>query len=110
MDEKAAINPPVSGGDTIRPNSMRSARRARIAAALLIGLIVVYYTCYQRFAVPTSDLAAYSNVRNVDDYPLPGSAAALVPLEAHIMSKCPDARVRALRAFQRIPKFLLPIK
>ncbi|KAL6860173.1 hypothetical protein ACO1O0_004199 [Amphichorda felina] len=92
MDEKAAINPPVSGGDTIRPNSMRSARRARIAAALLIGLIVVYYTCYQRFAVPTSDLAAYSNVRNVDDYPLPGSAAALVPLEAHIMSKCPDAR------------------
>ena len=68
----------------------------RIFAAVLILLILSYYTCYS--LMPHNPSAVISPARHQVQSLLGQheSAAAehKVPLEAHIISKCPDTRVR----------------
>lgn len=95
MDEKSSIDTRVSDSDDNRIPNMNSARRARVAGALFAVLFMFYYTCYYWFAVPISKLPAPLGLIQDYDFPLPISTEGLVPLEAHIISKCPDTRVRA---------------
>lgn len=78
MDEKRAMSPP------------RSLRRNRPVATVLICLAVVYtFWLFQPFAIlPLHVPSAVGDA-------LAESTASLVPLEAHIISKCPDTRVSA---------------
>lgn len=93
MDEKRRLAQHHGvAGSTSKPS--RALRR--IFAAVLILLILSYYTCYS--LMPHNPSAVISPARHQVQSLLGQheSAAAehKVPLEAHIISKCPDTRVR----------------
>lgn len=77
-----------------RPRSMSplrpgAVRRNRPLLALLLVAIGLY-TCFQ---FPSVAQLATAPLRSCGE--TAQAVRAKVPLEAHIMSKCPDARVRA---------------
>jgi hypothetical protein len=83
MDEKhAPMPPPIRRG--------LSPLRLALATGYLALFAVIYYCFSPRTALPL--------LSPLDSAPVAPVAAAheLVPLEAHIMSKCPDAKVRRL--------------
>lgn len=91
MDEKAG-NPQAFENNTqhaTMPPYSRPSRRLRpLLALVLVGLCVyVYARPFSPFS-PLPDMSLPSSLQA----PLAGSTNTLVPLEAHIMSKCPDAR------------------
>ena len=90
MDEKKAFRFEMT------PIRSRSSRRGIYATLLLVAAgLYFFYSDIQTFL---SGAAAPSRLFPKPATDLQGSAAhstsPLVPLEAHIMSKCPDARVR----------------
>lgn len=91
MDEKRGYIPET-------PN-MSGRVVARKRGPLLLTAIAVFlvYTVWQFTAAGTTTAAASRFVPQ--EAPI-AAQGKLVPLEAHIMSKCPDARVRARRGEQ----------
>ncbi|POS75777.1 hypothetical protein DHEL01_v205828 [Diaporthe helianthi] len=99
MDEKYAkykTFPPPAAGSPMRAHALRA---GRFRPLLMLTLVVL---CLYLYAKPSSALGPLPDMSprlsNTLQVAMPGSApgadtnAALVPLEAHIMSKCPDAR------------------
>lgn len=99
MDEKYAkykTFPPRAAGSPMRSHARRA---GRFRPLLVLTLVVL---CLYLYAKPSSALGPLpeisSRLSNTLQVAMPGSApgadanAALVPLEAHIMSKCPDAK------------------
>ena len=84
--EKRTIDTSIDISESIPPREMnpsRTSRRRRVLLPVITACVIACYTCYQWFA---------------GDVLLAGGALAptvrdLVPLEAHIISKCPDTRV-----------------
>ena len=77
-------------------NHSRASRRgcARVIAACLITAFITFWTCYQ-WVAPRSFVPSSSTTEWAEPHIAQGATADLVPLEAHIISKCPDTRVRA---------------
>jgi hypothetical protein len=98
MDEKRAR----SAADATIMTPLPHNRRSRIVLAVLAALLFGFYACHQWHAVP----AMPAMVSRTSFYPLLGdkpsdevpmdARGGLVPLEAHIISKCPDTRVSTL--------------
>lgn len=91
MDEKAGSPQAFENNTqhaTMPPYSRPSRRLRPLLALALVGLCVYVYA---RPVSPFSPLPGMSLPSSLQA-PLTGSANTLVPLEAHIMSKCPDAR------------------
>lgn len=104
MDEKRSTDTSVtgsgSGNTTAWPDAMNrhSIRRTRIVTAVVLVLwvaLTAYFTHFNvSFSAPVLD-PPLETIHDGDDQ-LPASAKSLVPLEAHIISKCPDTRVRTI--------------
>ncbi|KAK7958250.1 hypothetical protein PG988_013098 [Apiospora saccharicola] len=87
--------------DEKRPVRSRAARRARPWIMIPIALLVLYtvYSIHSTAAMPAADWRS-TTPTTADPKkstaavakPKAHDAGALVPLEAHIMSKCPDAK------------------
>ena len=91
MDEKRRLAQQHGGPNTSKPS--RALRR--ILAAVFILLILSYYTCYS--LLPHAPAAVISPARHQVQTLFgqePAATESKVPLEAHIISKCPDTRVR----------------
>merc|ERR1712000_771120 len=84
-------------------NHSRASRRgcARVIAACLITAFITFWTCYQ-WVAPRSFVPSSSTTEWAEPHIAQGATGDLVPLEAHIISKCPDTR-DALR------ELLLPV-
>lgn len=87
--------------DEKRPSRTRSARRARSWIVIPIALIVLYtvYSIQNASAMPATRWTSSAPKKPTTTAVAPAAsthkaheAGALVPLEAHIMSKCPDAK------------------
>lgn len=110
MDEKLGYRYDKVGKPahaTMKPYS-RPARRVRPLLALTLVALGFYYymQSYMPFAdVPDIAMLAPKYVAPVTEKPIV-ETSALVPFEAHIMSKCPDAkdclRSMVLPAMQRV--------
>lgn len=88
MDEKRTpMPPPIRRG--VSPLRV-------ILATGYLAFAAIVYLCF----MPRASLSHLSSAQ-FDEEPIP-TTHELVPLEAHIMSKCPDAKVRA-------PIALLPV-
>jgi hypothetical protein len=98
MDEKRARS--AADATTMRP--LPHSRRSRVFLAVLAVLLLGLYASHQWYAVQ----AMPTMVAHTSFYPLMGdehseelpmdAKGGLVPLEAHIISKCPDTRVSTL--------------
>lgn len=100
MDEKYAkykTFPPRAAGSPMRPH----ARRFRPLLALTLVVLCFYlYARPSSVLSPLPDISSHLSSTLQAAAPASGSGAgsgadanaALVPLEAHIMSKCPDAK------------------
>lgn len=95
MDEKYAkykTFPPRAAGSPMRPHARRV---GRFRTLLVLTLVVL---CLYVYAKPSSVLSPLPDISSRLSSTLQaagsgaGANAALVPLEAHIMSKCPDAK------------------
>ncbi|KAK0377952.1 hypothetical protein CLIM01_04688 [Colletotrichum limetticola] len=71
--------------------SARMTRRRGILPALAMAVLFAY-SLWNYLRHPLSSSTSSSNTRIVPQEPPVEVAKSLVPLEAHIMSKCPDAR------------------
>ena len=99
MDQKnraespsADVNDQSSFAPTTKMSRTRPGRRglARIFAATLITAFITYYTCIQWFGIIRA-APSYAGQGAADNSEL--ILGNKVPLEAHIISKCPDTRV-----------------
>ncbi|KAK5653895.1 hypothetical protein OQA88_7820 [Cercophora sp. LCS_1] len=83
MDEKQS-------GEMTPINGVRQTRRNRsfMSLVLVAGLLYCYYHL-QSLSPPAADRW---QIEDTQSQTVPQPTSALVPLEAHIMSKCPDAR------------------
>lgn len=96
MDEKNNEMPPITSRSSL-------ARRARLFAALaLVGFcfyqIYFFHDDHSRtWNIPYGAAKGPDGTAEQTSPPPVGSSPKLVPLEAHIMSKCPDARVSTER-------------
>ena len=82
MDSKLPIHQTIPENRT----AMAPRRTSRFLAAILLTLMGVY--CFWQYSVADVrpfDIASFGGKESL--------AQGLVPLEAHIMSKCPDTRV-----------------
>ncbi|OJJ51152.1 hypothetical protein ASPZODRAFT_127176 [Penicilliopsis zonata CBS 506.65] len=90
--EKFALNIPEGGQGSIFPRRdrviTRLLRRTAIALLLCFGL----YVCVNRFAVTEGRLPSYLTPEEALYNGHTKASTTKIPLEAHIMSKCPDAR------------------
>ncbi|KAK8052041.1 hypothetical protein PG993_003426 [Apiospora rasikravindrae] len=90
----------LSSWDEKRPTRSRSARRTRPWILIPVALIVLYtvYAIQSTAVIPSADWTSSPTTADpkkstaVAATPKVHKAGALVPLEAHIMSKCPDAK------------------
>lgn len=90
MDNKAGKSQPFEKPQqATMPPYARPSRRFRPLLVLTLVVLCIYV-----YARPFSPFSAMPDVSLPSSLqaPLTGSANSLVPLEAHIMSKCPDAR------------------
>lgn len=99
MDEKYAkykTFPPRPAGSPARPHARRAGRFRPLLVLTLVVLCLYVYARPSSVLSPLPDIS--SRLSNTLQAATPGAApgadanAALVPLEAHIMSKCPDAK------------------
>lgn len=99
MDEKYAkykTFPPRSAGSPMRPHARRAGRFRPLLVLTLVVLCLYVYARPSSVLSPLPDISSRLSSTLQAAAPASGSGAdanaALVPLEAHIMSKCPDAR------------------
>ena len=94
MDEKAAIY--AKSGRPAPATTRLYARPARRLRPLLVMALVAL--CFYYYVRPAASfeflprVSSYSPTHEVDTQKTITNTNALVPLEAHIMSKCPDAK------------------
>lgn len=98
MDEKYAkykTFPPHTAGSPTRTHARRAGRFRPLLVLTLVVLCLYLYARPSSVLSPLPDISSrLSNTLQAAAPAQPGADAnaALVPLEAHIMSKCPDAK------------------
>lgn len=96
MDEKYAkykTFPPRPANPPMRPHARRAGRFRPLLVLTLVVLCLYVYARPSSVLSPLPDMSRLSNtLQATSSAPLASDAKALVPLEAHIMSKCPDAK------------------
>jgi hypothetical protein len=97
MDEKTGLRPLLPQQPPMRRRSSMTVRRRRRVGVLAVGLVALCLLVLYRVHPLRSSSVPWSLAGwNVPVSPPARVADRLVPFEAHIMSKCPDARVSAL--------------
>ncbi|KAH8758483.1 hypothetical protein F5883DRAFT_648536 [Diaporthe sp. PMI_573] len=101
MDEKYAkykTFPPRAAGSPMRTHARRAGRFRPLLVLTLVVLCLYLYARPSSVLSPLPDISSRlsNTLQAATPAPASGSGAdanaALVPLEAHIMSKCPDAK------------------
>ncbi|KAL1869854.1 hypothetical protein Daus18300_005314 [Diaporthe australafricana] len=96
MDEKYAkykTFPPRPTNPPMRPHTRRAGRFRPLLVLTLVVLCLYVYARPSSVLSPLPDISRLSQTLQATSPAPPASdSKALVPLEAHIMSKCPDAK------------------